>query len=81
MKTQHSFTFEVRRYVSESQWQINSLESNTTSAWIMSAGRWDTMEQATQAAALWLVRQAAEDAQQYEIRVVQVEELELTDAN
>lgn len=62
METIVSFSFEARRL---------------DGPWIISAGRWDSHEQAARAAAHWLVARASETNQQFELRVVQVEEWEL----
>jgi hypothetical protein len=79
MKTQHSFSFEARRYVPPHLERVNSIESDCSSSWIMSAGRWDSHIEAAKAAAAWLVANAEADVQQHEIRVVQVEELDLVE--
>jgi hypothetical protein len=42
--------------------------------WIMSAGRWDTMEQATKAAASFLVKALETSANAYGVRVISVSE-------
>jgi len=78
MKTHYSFTFQARRYVAPQAEQYLSTGSNFTGPWIMSAGRWSSHGEAVAMAAAWLVRQAEEDPQQYELAIVQVEELELT---
>lgn len=79
MKTQHSFSFQVRRFVPPEMEQFNSISANLTGAWVMSAGRWDTHLEAVQAADKWLEKQAETEPQQYELQIVQVEELELID--
>lgn len=80
MDTTISFSFQARRYVPPELEQHNSIESRFTGQWVMSAGRWDTMAQAAKAAGDWLLMQAAIEPQQYEIAVIQVEELVLANA-
>jgi predicted Zn-dependent protease len=77
MKTLNSFTFQARRYVPPHMESCNSIESYCSSSWYMSAGRWESHKEAAEAAAKWLVARASEDNWQYELAIIQVEELEL----
>lgn len=79
MHTTISFSFEVRRYVPSELEQINSSFANVTGPWIMSAGRWDNHREAVQQACEWLLWVSGESPQQYELRIVQVEELDLVE--
>jgi hypothetical protein len=48
---------------------------------VMSAGRWDTHLEAAQAAATWLVMMANDSPQQHTVSVIQIEELDLIEAD
>jgi hypothetical protein len=77
VKTVNSFTFQARYYVEPYMERHNSIESDFTGNWIVSSGRWDSHAAAVNVAAAWLIEQANEGPQQYQIAIIQVEELEL----
>lgn len=71
MKTSFSFSFQARPVWDE--------KFEREPSWITSAGRWDSHEQAVKAAAEWLIHMAGESPQEYQLQIVQIEELELID--
>lgn len=83
MQTQHSFTFQARRYYPAEDIGSPNLSvmvgAYPCGPFIMSAGRWSSHGEAAYKAADWLKAQADISPQQYALEVVQVEELELCD--
>jgi hypothetical protein len=78
METTTSFSFRARyAVVEDEQYDSLSLGSAKPNPWIVSAGRWDSHEQAAKAAADWLSNQAKLSPSMFEVGVITVEELEL----
>lgn len=77
MKTTISFTFAARPYYPAEDWGPVKIEACPTGDWITSAGRWNSHAEAVEAASNWLKGQLDITPQQYEIRMITVEELDL----
>jgi hypothetical protein len=81
MHTTISYSFKARPYYPEEDIGSPSLpvtiEACPTGPWLTSAGRWGSHAEAVNAATDWLKSQLDITPQQYEIALIQVEELDL----